>query len=212
MAHPYHHALSSVKHFGGCHQDYQRYHDWFDATKAHFADFRHRALRHHSEGVAYLISLPGNSAFIKNSDNQLVSLQDVGELHVTEDCLTVPSVKDWADHLRVQPWMKRVQKKAFAPEKTWGGNQSDYRFIDEFFNQYQPLIRHHIAGTFDLEASFGITIQNSTGRNVPTRVLGEEYLRARYGLIPHVSDWLKNITGQQWMVKTNRFQKTIELV
>ena len=51
MAHPYHHAVSSVKKWGGMVEDYQPVHDWFDETKALLADFRHRALRHHAEGI-----------------------------------------------------------------------------------------------------------------------------------------------------------------
>ena len=51
MAHPYHHALSSVKKWGGIVADYQYIHDWFDESKKIIADFRHRALRHHAEGV-----------------------------------------------------------------------------------------------------------------------------------------------------------------
>ena len=51
MAHPYHHSLSSVKKWGGSVADYQSIHDWFDASKAIIADFRHRALRHHAEGI-----------------------------------------------------------------------------------------------------------------------------------------------------------------
>ena len=43
MAHPYHHAVSSVRKWGGRVEDYQAIHDWFDASKAHLADFRHRA-------------------------------------------------------------------------------------------------------------------------------------------------------------------------
>ena len=49
MAHPYHHALSSVKKWGGVPEDYIRIHDWFDESKMIIADFRHRALRHHPE-------------------------------------------------------------------------------------------------------------------------------------------------------------------
>jgi len=30
MAHPYHHALSSVKKWGGRPEDYQAIHDWLD--------------------------------------------------------------------------------------------------------------------------------------------------------------------------------------
>ena len=47
MAHPYHHALSSVKKWGGAVSDYLPLHSWFDQSKAIEADFRHRALRQH---------------------------------------------------------------------------------------------------------------------------------------------------------------------
>lgn len=51
MAHPYHHAVSSARRFGGVAEDYQHIHDWFDETKSLLADVRHRALRHHAEGI-----------------------------------------------------------------------------------------------------------------------------------------------------------------
>jgi hypothetical protein len=51
MAHPYHHSLSSVKKWGGAACDYLAIHSWFDASKQITADFRHRALRHHAEGI-----------------------------------------------------------------------------------------------------------------------------------------------------------------
>ena len=51
MAHPWHHALSSVRKWGGAPEDYLAVHAWFDASKAITADFRHRALRHHAEGI-----------------------------------------------------------------------------------------------------------------------------------------------------------------
>ena len=46
MAHPYHHAVSSSKKFGGAPGEYQAIHGWFDQTKAHLPDVRHRALLH----------------------------------------------------------------------------------------------------------------------------------------------------------------------
>jgi lipopolysaccharide biosynthesis regulator YciM len=51
MGHPYHHALSSVKKWGGTADDYLPLHQWFDESKAISADFRHRALRHHAENI-----------------------------------------------------------------------------------------------------------------------------------------------------------------
>lgn len=59
MANPYHHAVSSSRQFGGVPEDYQAIHDWFDETKAYLADFRHRALRHHSEGIFLMESIFG---------------------------------------------------------------------------------------------------------------------------------------------------------
>ena len=59
MAHPYHHALSSVRRWGGRVEDYLPIHDWFDASKAFLADFRHRALRHHAEGIFWGSCLAG---------------------------------------------------------------------------------------------------------------------------------------------------------
>lgn len=51
MAHPYHHALSSVRKWGGVPADYIAIHAWFDESKQIIADYRHRALRHHAEGI-----------------------------------------------------------------------------------------------------------------------------------------------------------------
>jgi len=52
MAHPYHHALSSVKKWGGTVDDFIAVHAWLgDQSKEITADFRHRALRHHAEGI-----------------------------------------------------------------------------------------------------------------------------------------------------------------
>src|SRR5438270_6450206 len=54
MGHCYHHALSSVKKWGGSAEDFLPLHQWFDESKAVTADFRHRALRHHAEGIFML--------------------------------------------------------------------------------------------------------------------------------------------------------------
>jgi hypothetical protein len=63
MAHPYHHALSSVKKWGGSVEDYLALHEFFDASKLILADFRHRALRHHAEGIFLLEQIHGIPQF-----------------------------------------------------------------------------------------------------------------------------------------------------
>src|SRR3546814_11785612 len=54
MGHCYHHALSSARRWGGTPDDYLALHQWFDESTAIIADFRHRALRHHAEGIFML--------------------------------------------------------------------------------------------------------------------------------------------------------------
>jgi hypothetical protein len=51
MAHPVEHARSSAKKFGGKPEDYLAIPRWFDESKQFVAAFRHRALRHHTEGI-----------------------------------------------------------------------------------------------------------------------------------------------------------------
>jgi hypothetical protein len=48
MTHPLKHAESSAWKFGGKPSDYPAVHSWFDESKAHLSDLRHRALRHHT--------------------------------------------------------------------------------------------------------------------------------------------------------------------
>jgi hypothetical protein len=103
MAHPYHHALSSVKKWGGSPEDYQPIHDWFDESKAHIADFRHRALRHHTEGIFMAEKIFGTT--ITNSDGRVVPVRYVGEQHVKEDLGRIPQLAEWLLRIRPEPWM-----------------------------------------------------------------------------------------------------------
>ena len=50
MAHPYHHSESSARKYSGKPKIIV-IHQWFDESKRSFSDNRHRALRHHAEGI-----------------------------------------------------------------------------------------------------------------------------------------------------------------
>jgi hypothetical protein len=122
MAHPYHHALSSVKKWGGTVKDYLAIHSWFDASKAFLADLRHRALRHHAEGIFWAEEVFGPA--ITNSAGRLVPVRWIGEQHVKEDLGWIPTLQDWFKHLRVQPWMakagdRQVGRGEVAPEPAY---------------------------------------------------------------------------------------------
>ncbi len=79
MGHPYHHALSSVKKWGGVSEDYLPLHAWFDESKMLIADFRHRALRHHAEGIFMLERFFG--ATLTLSTGRVVPVRLIGEQH-----------------------------------------------------------------------------------------------------------------------------------
>lgn len=101
--HPIHHAESSVKKWGGEVDDYLPIHNWFDASKAHMADFRHRALRHHSEGIFMAERLFGT--VIVTSTGRQVPTRFIGEQHVQEDLGRIPSVQDWLGNIAPEAWM-----------------------------------------------------------------------------------------------------------
>lgn len=108
MAHPYHHARSSVKKWGGVVEDYLAIHQWFDDSKAILADFRHRALRHHAEGIFMAERLFGVTLTL--SSGRVIPTRWVGEQHVREDLGRIPSFADWARAIRPEPWMGRPLK------------------------------------------------------------------------------------------------------
>lgn len=108
MAHPYFHAVSSAKKWGGTPDNYIQIHEWFDETKAHMADFRHRALRHHSLGIFWAEEKFGKT--ITNSDGKVVPVRVIGEQHVKEDCGFIPTVKDWLAGIPAEPWKVVTQK------------------------------------------------------------------------------------------------------
>lgn len=112
MAHPYFHAKSSVRKYGGKIEDYLHIHDWFDETKAWIGHSMHRMFRHHSEGIFECEKIFGNH--FKNSDGKRVFTRYIGEQHVKEDCYGyIPTAKEWVDNLKnktTAEWMTRTLK------------------------------------------------------------------------------------------------------
>ena len=110
---PYIHARNSVKRYGGVIEDYLYIHDWFDSTKAAYANFAHRAILHNTFGIYLCEQLFGTT--ITNSDNKVVSVRDIAEDHVKEDTGgRIPTLQDWLGKLEPEPWMLGVGQKEFA--------------------------------------------------------------------------------------------------
>ncbi len=103
MAHPLKRAQSSAKRFGGKPEDYLPIYSWFDESKAFFGDFRHRALRHHSEGIFLSEKIFGVS--ITNSEGKEIPARYIGEQHVKEDLGRIPTAQDWLTQIKPERWM-----------------------------------------------------------------------------------------------------------
>jgi hypothetical protein len=69
---------------------------------------RHRALRHHAEGIFMLETLFGSTLTL--SSGRIIPTRWIGEQHVTEDLGRIPSFADWARAIQPEPWMGRAVK------------------------------------------------------------------------------------------------------
>lgn len=106
---PYKHALISARKFGGAPEDYMEIHNWFDHSKAHVPDMRHRMILHNSFGI-YLCEQVFGDTF-ENSAGLVVSVRDVGEQHVIDDLGSIPTLEHCLSGLELQPWMGGPMRK-----------------------------------------------------------------------------------------------------
>ena len=101
-----------MRKWGGSVEDYLPIHEWFDETKAHFSDPRHRALRHHSEGIFLMESIFGKT--ITLSSGRELPTRYVGEQHVSEDLGSIPAAADWLRAIAAEPWMRGPSRRSLV--------------------------------------------------------------------------------------------------
>lgn len=120
MANAFHHAVSSARKFGGVSDDYVAIHAWFDQSKEHLADFRHRALRHHTQGIFECERVFGIT--VTNSSGREIPVRWIGEQHVLEDLGRVPTLADWLTRIDPEPWMNRSVRLSRLLEQEGDGD------------------------------------------------------------------------------------------
>jgi len=107
------HAKISAKKFGGIPADYIDIHNWFDQTKAHIADSRHRLVLHNAFGIFLceqvhgdVIVLPDGKTkkmpYITISTGKQVCVRDIAEQHVLDDIGHIPSLSECFEGTAVQ--------------------------------------------------------------------------------------------------------------
>lgn len=105
-----------------------------------------------------------------------------------------------------KPWIH-----AESSAKKFGGLPTDYIDIHNFLDSSKGTIAdsRHRALTHTswflstvLERVFGVIIQNSDGRKVSVRDIGEQHILEDFGgrFIPSAQDYLQNIELDEWMV------------
>ncbi len=94
----------------------------------------------------------------------------------------------------------------------WGGQPEDYAKLHNWMDsskrgfgdfRHRALL-HHSEGCFLGEEVFGMTIINSNGRPVPTRLVLEQHVIEDLGRLPSFESWITNLRPQPWMGGVNR--------
>jgi hypothetical protein len=112
--------VSSAKRFGGEAEDFLAIHRFFDQAKEMHGDFRHRALRHHTQGIFECERVFG--ATITNSNGRIIPVRWIAEQHVMEDFGFLPTLSDWLVCIRPRPWMTRSRRLSEDQERRKPGD------------------------------------------------------------------------------------------
>jgi hypothetical protein len=125
LSNSFYHARSSARKWGGEPEDYIAIHEWIDASKAHFGDARHRALRHHTEGCWEAERVFGLTITVKKKRSGVevrVPVREIAEQHVFEDLGYIPSLADWLKNMQLKEWMGGKVKTVVSRSDVLKGN------------------------------------------------------------------------------------------
>jgi len=103
------HSKNSAKKYGGVWQDYINIHNFFDQTKAHVPEAKHRAFLHNTLGISLCEQIFGT--IVTNSEGKEISVRSIAEDHVLEDLGWIPTLKECSDHMELTDWMLGSRRK-----------------------------------------------------------------------------------------------------
>lgn len=215
MSNPHYHALSSVRKFKCNYQSALDIHNFFDSSKACYANIQHRSILHNDFGVSVALKIFGDTEL-----NQLICQQ-----HLIEDTSRTPSVDDWWDDYNFRFFKDyNTQEMNHHIVKKFGGEWEDYNEINSFFDspinyskhyRYIETLTHNAFGCFLAEQVFGTTfVRKSDGAIRPTRLITEEHCIAQFGRIYSLHEILERmILNKKWQIcGSKKLSKELELV
>jgi hypothetical protein len=186
-----------------------------DSTKAVMCDIRHRALRHHWEGIQNYISRNGQTSFYGHAEYQN---EPILIRHLEEDVdiqntpqKTIPHALDWVREITNKPveWLRipvpAPGDVARISADRFGGKSEDWLpfhawMLEDFGisaihgDNRHLLFRHHAFGCFDAEQEWGHMYNG-----IPTRILAEKHIMTLFRRVPSASEMLRIICIQRWM-------------
>ncbi len=97
-----------------------------------------------------------------------------------------------------------------SSSKAFGGVPEDFLEIHAWFDRSRAgtssilhrFLSHHTQGIADAVEHFGKTITISTGRQVPTSLIGEQHIREDLdGFLPTLDDYIECLACPRWASK-----------
>lgn len=209
MAHPWHHALLSARRHGGLPDDYLELHTWFDYTKSHIPDCRHRLFLHNAWGIFVAERILGTT-ITRSSDGQIVPLRPLLEKHVVEDFGQIPTLAACLEQLapESEEYMLSIYQQCQASVQRWGGIWSDYQPLHHFLDWPREHVSdgrhlrifHNTWGIAMLQQAFGLEYQRpSDSVALAVQPLAEQHIRLEREGIPTLDSCLEGIEIQRWM-------------
>jgi hypothetical protein len=115
MSHYYYHCVSSAKIHGGEPEDYVDVHKWMDRGRQSTSKLLHRALCHHTQGIADGVDKFGVT--ITNSNGKKVPVSLLLEQHIKEDLGFIPTLDHYLELMHCARWVSKPAKLLYSKLK-----------------------------------------------------------------------------------------------
>lgn len=223
MAHPFYHAASSARRFGGVAADYYELHTFFDQAKRCVPSNVHRLLLHNDFGIDLCEQIYGQ-AFHRPSDQIMMLTRKVARQHIFEDFGFLPTLEMCLQQHPLHHAARSEQRLSPDEQTAWlarklGGTPKDYQELVAWFHVPALMLNDprffrvlgNSFGIFLAEQRFGIAVTRASDtKALPTRYVAEQLVHFTLGSIPTLSHFFRHMQIESWMWRGARKLSMIE--